>query len=813
PEIPVALLLERSAELVTAVLAVLKAGGIYVPIDGRYPTERILHVLEDSGAALTLTDSTSAHRITARTTTPLLLLDDLPAAPGSDLDRVSLPDALAYVMFTSGSTGRPKGVAVPHRSVVTFVHDQRWHRAARQRILFHSPHAFDASVHEVWVPLLTGGTLVVAPPGGFDAGRLEQLIARHQVTVLQATAGLFRVLAQEQPGCFSKLEEVWTGGDVVAPEAVARVRDTCPRTTVTATYGPTEATLYATCHTPSTDIAGPVPIGRPMDNMRVYVLDEGLRPVPVGVAGELYIGGTQLARGYVGQSARTAERFIADPYAVPGQRMYRTGDLARWNAQGELDFLGRTDDQVKIRGFRVELAEVEAAVVRHPDVAQCVVVARKDDSGHKSLVAYTVSRPEAAAYAVPTSATLSEFAAETLPSYMVPSFFVVLDSLPLTVNGKVDRQALPAPALTAPGTTHAFRTPNEKIIAGLYAELLALPHVGIEDNFFQLGGDSITAIQLVARARKKGLTIALQDIFTHQTVTALARTVESAFHADFGSVHAAVVDGDTALDKPRRGDLLLVLRRALPPVFFVPPAGGDSSCYVNFTVEMPEGRPLIGLQNPSRFGYATLPQTHAEMAATLVAEMKSARSSGPYHLVGWSSGARLAHVIANQLQAAGDEVGLLAYLDGYPADRPQVDVPSAGDRFFEVVLEALENNGISTEGISDKTHDYRAALELLGTVEEFAKMTLPERADLVNALVHARTLDHSFTPVPFRGDPLVVVASDDDRDKTSAVDSWREYVQGSLAVEFVPTRHMKMMDLEATADIAKILTRKLAQYS
>ena len=388
------------------------------------------------------------------------------------------PDQLAYVMFTSGSTGVPKGVAVTHRDIAELAADRRVCGRGWGRVLVHSPHTFDASTFEMWVPLLSGGAVVVAPPGAVDAAGLAAVVAGESVTGLVMAVGLVRAIAEEDPGAFAGLERVWTGGDVVPPETVTRVLEACPGIEVVNGYGPTETTCFSAAHlvVRGADYPGAVPIGRPLAGTRLYVLDEWLGLVPAGVPGELYIAGAGLARGYLNRPGLTAERFVADPSGPAGSRMYRTGDLVRWNADGELVFVGRVDDQVKVRGFRIEPGEVESALAAHGSVGQAAVIVREDRPGDKRLVAYVVPAP--AARCRGRGRAGRALRRDRLPDYMVPSAFVVLDALPLTVNGKLDRRALPEPDLGG-GTAAGRRgTPAEEILCGLFADVLGLTAVG-----------------------------------------------------------------------------------------------------------------------------------------------------------------------------------------------------------------------------------------------------------------------------------------------------------------------------------------------
>jgi amino acid adenylation domain-containing protein/non-ribosomal peptide synthase protein (TIGR01720 family) len=502
----VALLMDRGAELVVAQLAVLKAGGAYVPVDVRAPEDRRRTLIRRAGATARLT----AEDVAATRT----------AVPGAPVSVPADPERLAYVMFTSGSTGEPKAVAVRHRDVAALATDSRFTGAVCERVLLHSPVAFDAATFEVWAPLLTGGCVVVAPPRPLDAALLRGLVRDGGLSALWLTAGLFRLLAQDAPDCFTGLRQVWTGGDVVPAAAVRRVLAACPGLTVVDGYGPTETTTFATSFAlvDPTAVPDTVPIGHPLDDLRAHVLDGRLRPVPPGCAGELYIAGEGVARGYLGRPGDTAARFLADPAGPPGTRMYRTGDLARRRPDGTVEFMGRADDQVKIRGFRVEPGEVEAVLAAHPRVTDVTVLAREDVPGSRRLVAYVVGTQD--------TADLREFARRSLPDYLVPSAFVALPALPLSRNGKVDRASLPAPEPTSGdrrGTPAGPRTDAERRTVQIFADILPGPCPGVGDDFFQLGGDSILSIRLAVRLSEAfGTDLSPRAVFTHPTPAALA---------------------------------------------------------------------------------------------------------------------------------------------------------------------------------------------------------------------------------------------------------------------------------------------------
>ncbi|MFC5665425.1 amino acid adenylation domain-containing protein [Kitasatospora misakiensis] len=527
PESPVALLMERSVDLVVATLAVLKAGGCYVPMHASLPPERMAALLADTGAPVLLTDRAEpgfAH--TATVVRP----GDEAGRPDHDPGLPVHPDRLAYVMFTSGSTGTPKGVAVRHRDVVDLADDRRWRDGRHERVLLHSPHAFDAATYELWTPLLHGGTVVVAPPGTLDAAALHALPGRHGVTAVFLTKALFDLVAEQAPETFRALRVVLTGGEAASGTLMRRVLEHCPELLLAHVYGPTEATTFATHHhlLPADLDGARAPIGGPLDNMRAHVLDARLRPVPPGVPGELYIAGAGLARGYWRRAALTAERFVADPYDPHGRggRMYRTGDLVRRRADGAIEFLGRIDGQVKLRGFRIELGEIEAVLSGHPAVRQVIVVAREDRPGDTRLVGYCAVPGDALDEAPELAAELKRFAADTLPGYMVPSAVVVLPALPLNANGKVDRRALPAPELGADTEGRAPRDEHERALCALFGEILGIEDITVDDDFFALGGHSLLATRLVGRVRTElGAELAIGDLFQAPTVAALAARI------------------------------------------------------------------------------------------------------------------------------------------------------------------------------------------------------------------------------------------------------------------------------------------------
>jgi amino acid adenylation domain-containing protein/non-ribosomal peptide synthase protein (TIGR01720 family) len=532
PEDLVALALPRSIQLIVAILAVYKAGAAYLPIDTDHPVSRIGFMLDDARPVLGLAVTDTTAQLPG--SLDWILLDEaslagtLALCQDTDPPTRQSPRHLAYVIYTSGSTGRPKGVAIEHENIAALVADviERYKVGPGTRFLQFASISFDAAALEISVTLLAGGTLVI--PTDADRGPGQPLISfieRERVNIAELAVS---VVAAFDDDCELPPDLVLiVSGEACPPDLAARW--SVGRRMINA-YGPTEATVCVTKSDPLSGADKP-PIGRPLANARIYVLDECLRPVPGGVSGELYIAGAQLARGYLSRPALSAERFVADPFGRPGTRMYRSGDLARWNSDGQLDYVGRVDGQVKLRGFRIELGEVEAELARHESVAQAAVVLREDRPGDKRLVGYVVPAGTAGAGS-PDPASLRAFAARSLPDYMVPSAVIALPAIPLTSSGKVDRQALPAPDYAVMAGDLAPRTQVEEILCGLFAGVLGLPRVGIDDSFFELGGDSITSIQLVSRAREEGLLLDPRDIFEHKTVASLAGAARQALGSE-----------------------------------------------------------------------------------------------------------------------------------------------------------------------------------------------------------------------------------------------------------------------------------------
>ncbi|MFJ2259112.1 non-ribosomal peptide synthase/polyketide synthase [Streptomyces sp. NPDC087844] len=566
PEDVVALALPRAAETVVAQLAVAKAGAAFLPVDPNYPEQRREFMVRDAGARVILDDPSEIAE-----TAGIWRADDSDSTPGDAVRATALtPDHPAYVIYTSGSTGTPKGVTVTHRGLAGFAAAaaERYAAGPGDRVLQFASPSFDASVLELCVSLLSGATLVTGEEGPLIGERLAQVLAERRISHTLVPPAALATVAPETAGHLPHLRTLIVGAEACPADLVERW---APGRRMINSYGPTEATVVATWTGPLSPAGGAPPIGRPAGATRVYVLDAALRPVPPCVTGELYVAGPGLARGYLHRPGLTARRFVADPFGAAGERMYRTGDLVRWGADGELRFVGRADDQIKLRGFRIEPGETESALRRSPYVRDAVVMVRTDgpdgqpSDGHGRLVAYVVpaggdegagagagagagsgagADADVVAQGLPVAALREDLAA-LLPPHMVPSVFVPLERLPLTPNGKTDRRALPAPGpehtAVAAGPRTAPRTSTERRIAQVWTDVLGVEDIGVDDNFFVLGGDSILSMQVVSRLRREGLHLATRDLFTHQTVAELATVVGTAAqHTGDGPATGAV---------------------------------------------------------------------------------------------------------------------------------------------------------------------------------------------------------------------------------------------------------------------------------
>ncbi|WCL63907.1 non-ribosomal peptide synthetase DhbF [Bacillus subtilis] len=815
PEQFVALALPRSLEMAVGLLAVLKAGAAYLPLDPDYPADRIAFMLKDAQPAFIMTNTKAANHIPPVENVPKIVLDDpelaeklntYPAENPKNKDRTQplSPLNTAYVIYTSGSTGVPKGVMIPHQNVTRlFAATEHWFRFSSDDIwtMFHS-YAFDFSVWEIWGPLLHGGRLVIVPhhvsrsPEAF-----LRLLVKEGVTVLNQTPSAFYQFMQaerEQPdlGQALSLRYVIFGGEALELSRLEDWYNRHPenRPQLINMYGITETTVhvsYIELDRSMAALRANSLIGCGIPDLGVYVLDERLQPVPPGVAGELYVSGAGLARGYLGRPGLTSERFIADPFGPPGTRMYLTGDMARLRADGSLDYVGRADHQVKIRGFRIELGEIEAALVQHPQLEDAAVIVREDQPGDKRLAAYVIPSEETF-----DTAELRRYAAERLPDYMVPAAFVTMKELPLTPNGKLDRKALPAPDFAAAVTGRGPRTPQEEILCDLFMEVLHLPRVGIDDRFFDLGGHSLLAVQLMSRIREAlGVELSIGNLFEAPTVAGLAERLE------MGSSQSAL-------------DVLLPLRTSgdRPPLFCVHPAGGLSWCYAGLMTNIGTDYPIYGLQARGIGQREELPKTLDDMAADYIKQIRTVQPKGPYHLLGWSLGGNVVQAMATQLQNQGEEISLLVMLDAYP--NHFLPIKEAPDD-EEALIALLALGGYDPDSLGDKPLDFEAAIEILRR-DGSALASLDETVilNLKNTYVNSVGILGSYKPKTFRGNVLFFRSTIiPDWFDPIEPDSWKPYINGQIEQIDIDCRHKDLCQPEPLAQIGKVLAVKLEELN
>ncbi|MCZ1071271.1 non-ribosomal peptide synthetase [Rhodococcus sp. A5(2022)] len=796
PETVVAVAMRRSVDLVVAVHAVLAAGGAYVPIDPDHPGERTQYVLASAAPLVVLTTVRDGFEAPG---SPVLEVDVVDVSgysdePIADEERIAGLQAsnTAYVIYTSGSTGRPKGVALTHAATVNQL---RWAQArypldSSDVVLHKTPFTFDVSVWELFWTLQTGARLVVAAPDGHrDPFYLAEVIADYGVTTVHFVPSMLAAFVAVVPeGVGAGVRRVFVAGEALPIEVVRRVvRDGNGTPEVHNWYGPAEAEVVtAWVGDPSAPSAL---IGAPVWNTEVYVLDGRLQPVPVGVAGELYLAGAQLARGYHGRAELTADRFVANPFGGAGQRMYRTGDLVRWTAGGELEYLGRTDFQVKLRGQRIELGEIEAALLTQPGVEQSVVVLHNDPHTGEQLVGYVVAAPGATV----EGARVLDGVRVVLPSYMVPSALVVLDAFPLNASGKLDRKALPEPVFESRGF-RAPTTPAEEIVAGVFAEVLGVERVGLDDDFFALGGNSLNATQVANRLRTKtGIDVRIQWFFADPTVEGLAgRLLEAA---------TSELDYDVTQDVAMAVVLPIRRKGAREPLFCVHPMYGLSWCYSGLT-RFAEDRPVYGLQSPALSEDEALPGSLEDMALRYVDEIRRIQPHGPYHLLGWSLGGVLSHIIAVELQSAGEEVATLAMLDSHH----NLEV----SEFHDAVREALEEVGIDLGDADISNMSTENAEQLFETMVVGGPALDLERVRRIYAsAIRSAELIASHTPGMYRGNLLYFSATEHLPGVDDPAQRWSEFVEGEIVDVSVPGTHADMTTPESLAIIGPVLARHL----
>lgn len=803
-ETRVGLCVDRGPAMIVASLAILKAGGVYVPLDPAYPPERLAFMLADIEAPVVVTDRPRPQLPAGGAARVVCLQDqaeDIARQPPDDLPPCSTAESLAYVMYTSGSTGTPKGVEVPHRGVVRLVKGADYCAMGPDEVFLQlAPVCFDAATLEIWAPLLNGGRLVIYPEAALSLDRLGAVLRERGVTTLWLTAGLFHLVVDERVEELGPLRQLLAGGDVLSPRQVRRCLEAHPHLRLINGYGPTENTTFTCCHpmTAASRLEDRLPIGRPIANTRVYLLDAHGGLVPPGVVGELYAGGDGLARGYHRRPELTAERFVPDRFSGrPGTRLYHTGDLARYRADGTIEFLGRTDDQVKVRGFRIELGELESVAESCPGVSRAAAVARVGSRGDKTLALYFTAQPPGL-----DQHELRRQLERRLPDYMVPAVLMELPALPLSPNGKVDRKALPEPAAEDLRASRAYLAPRnetEARLVELWENLLNVRPIGVRDDFFERGGHSLLAVRLFAQIESvMGRALPVSLLFTASTVEALAEAL---------SVEASVEAAHILVPLQASG--------SKPPLFILPGIGGHAFTFTELARSLDPDRPVYGLQAIGLDGREPFPQRIEEIAARYVREIQAVQSEGPYHLMGYSAGAFVAYEMAVQLEQAGGEVAFLAVIDcsapGHPKPLPRGQRMRTHWRRF-CGLSWRGKLGYLLSRIRSRITRIQRSLGYYPVPE------LPEipnvSAERVQACVAAmgRAMA-AYWPQTYNGDLMVLRSMDRSDWEVMVLDDpclgWGDWARGSVTSHALSDNHLNLFVSRNIPMLAAVLERGL----
>ncbi|WP_299262084.1 amino acid adenylation domain-containing protein [uncultured Kushneria sp.] len=782
--------LPRSLEMQVALLAIHHAGAAWLPLPLEYPDARLMDIITRAAPRLILSDEMQRSRFSPDLVQVLTLADTdecRELTPGSAAQRDA--GLGAYILFTSGSTGKPKGVLVEHHAIVNRI---LWMQGcyalgANDRVLQKTPNGFDVSVWEFLWPMVSGAALVMAREGGHrDPRYLIDTIIDEAITTLHFVPSMLDILLDElgdrDVERMSALRQVFVSGEALSRELEQRFLTRLPGVALHNLYGPTEAAVDVSawqCH--DSDTGSSVPIGAPIWNTHLHVLDANFQPVPVGMPGELYIAGRNLARGYLGQPELTAERFIDCPALEADSRLYRTGDLARWRFDGVLDYLGRIDHQVKLRGQRLELGEIESVLLSHEGVAHAVVSVHGSGNSAR-LVGYVVPRGSDA----PSLDALKRHLARALPDYMVPGVIMVLAALPLSPNGKLDRRALPAPE--ADEVSVAPVSPRQQTMADLFAEALGLERVGIRDNFFDLGGNSLNALKLVRRLNDVlGTRLTIATLFEAPTIEALDA---------LGMQDMAVGGLGVVLPLRESGEA--------SPIFCIHPAGGLAWCYAGLARALPSRYPLYGLQARGLLPGSPLPATMEEMARDYIAQLRRIQPHGPYRLLGWSVGGMIAHTMAALLESEGETVDMLALLDAYPADLWRDMTPPDEGMALEALLRIA---GLADSTLTEEPGSRRAqVIELLqregSALGQLSSQTLDA---LVDVVINNSRLVRESRHLVYSGDMHFFTAATPRDEHWLDRRAWQPYVGGRIINLDLPATHPELMHQTHLATIAQHL--------
>jgi len=804
PEVLVGICMKRSIEMVVALLSVLKVGGAYVPLDPSYPQDRLAFMLQDSQVGVLLTQELLREALPAHPAT-LVCLDAHWKTIAQECDQNLLSEAtsenLAYVIYTSGSTGRPKGVMITRRSVTAFIH---WAISVftpqdLTGVLASTSICFDLSVFELFVPLSSGGTVILAE----NVLHLSDVSARAQVTLLNTVPSAMAELVRSG-SLPASVRTVNLAGEALHNALVQQLYQQDTIQQVFNLYGPSEDTTYSTYVLVEQRTEREPSIGRPIANTQVYILDRYLQPVPVGVPGELYLGGEGLARGYLNRPELTSERFLPHPFShTPGARLYRTGDLVRYLPGGTIEFLGRLDHQVKVRGFRIELGEIEAALEQHPHLREAVVVVREDVVGDKRLVAYLVPiRGQ-----IPSIGELQSYLKERLPAYMVPSAFVPLDALPLTHNGKVDRRHLPAPDGSRGNLGASYvapRNPTEAEMLRLWENVLRVQPIGIFDDFFALGGHSLTAVELMGAIRERfAVDLPLVALFRTPTIASVCE------HLRTGTIPSSrclfpLQEGNTH-----------------PPLFFIHPQGGGVLCYRLLTSTLGKETAVYGLQAIGYDSEATPLWTIEEMAERYVEEIQRVSPHGPYRIAGWSFGGNVAFEIVRRLEALGEPIDFLGLLNAYaPEQESELNVENQHQRAAERALVNLATLHLKMDKSAFEGLDEEQALTLAFERAKELRL-LPQTAVIETVrrqvkimMINQYALDAYRDSGTIQSDIHLFRACEDNRENPrSLVDpqKWHKYTTGKMHVIPVSGNHHNLVNPPSVFALGKAIRAVLAK--
>jgi amino acid adenylation domain-containing protein len=806
-DVLVGLCLERSIEMIIGMLGILKAGGAYVPLDPTYPSERLAFILADTQTSIILTTKPLVSSLPSHGAQVICLDSDWQGVidqqsqenPKNEVTN----DNLIYVIYTSGSTGQPKGVMIPHRGIRNLVdwRQTTFGLTSTDKVLQTIPFSFDPSVWQIFWTLCYGGQLVMALPGGHqDTAYLVKMIVEQQITIIGLVPSLLHVFLEEKgiEEC-KHLRHVTCGGEALSIELIERffaklnldnVLHNC--------YGPTETSVDAifwTCQRQSN--YAKAPIGRPIANFEIYILDENLQPVPVGESGELHIGGIGLARGYLNRPELTREKFIPHPRnAESGMYLYKTGDLARCLSDGNIEFLGRIDHQVKIRGFRIELGEIEAALSEYPTLKEVVVIAREDIPGDKRLVSYLVANSKQ----IPTHRELRRFLQEKLPEYMVPAAFVFLEALPLNPNGKINRRVLPAPDISSFSQSTNFvlpRNSTEEVLADIWVKLLHLKQVGIYDNFFELGGNSLLAVKLFWQIEQIfGNSLPLAILFQSGTVEALAKII---------SPEVATKNLVDISRQHHNWSSLVEIQPhgSKPPFFCVHGLGGEVLGFRQLSLYLGSDQPFYGLQPLGLDRTKSIHTRVEDMAAYYIQEIQTLQPKGPYFLGGYSFGGVIAFEMAQQLRQQGEQIGILVILDtcreGYNWRPPLLkriylhsnNLMKQGPAYLWYKLGRFSHwtkNRLQTKYRLQNRYKYYLEAELVSKTDK--------HLEIIDANVQAGS-QYIFSP--YSGQVVLLRTEDEYRDEAIGMQydvqfGWGDLVTGGVDVHYIPGSHLSLLD-------------------